>query len=368
MMVPPYLVYGTLLAALGLAFGLTPLARAAALRCRVVDLPDPRKIHAQPTPLLGGIPLFIAIGGSLMAFSALTGPVPAWLGMLVLGGVLFLTIGLVDDVQNVGAAKLLLEFIVAGFVVQTTGLTLHLPWPIAAKALTVVWIVGVANAFNCFDCADGVATGIGLVAGGSFLAIGILTRQEYVILLAIAIVGGALGFLPYNVHPAKIFLGDAGSLTLGYLIAVLGVMVSPGVLSIPGLASKGVILAIPIYDIIRVHLMRFRGGERSLRDLLTSTGKDHLPHRLLSRGVPPSSVAVVITIASLATGACGVALAMVNSVIAAAAIGLVAVAALALVEREWGSVRLGDKTASLGGQIRSTGGILTPFLGHDEIK
>jgi UDP-GlcNAc:undecaprenyl-phosphate GlcNAc-1-phosphate transferase len=207
-----------------------------------------------------------------------------------------------------------------------------------------------ANAFNCLDCADGVATSIALVAGGAFLVIAIMTRQPLEILLAAAIAGAALGFLPYNLHPARIFLGDAGSLTLGYFVAVLAVLVSPGILSVPALACKAVILAIPVYDIIRVHVLRFTRGKRRLRELLTSTGKDHLPHRLMERGISHSFVSVVLLVASCATGAAGVALATIQSRAWAIPIVLIAVATLLILEREWVTVaQRSERLASAGG-------------------
>ena len=351
------MLLGTLAAAFAIALGLTPLARAIALRYQVVDVPDDRKIHAHPTPLLGGVAVFIAVAGASGLASLFSGLLPAAGPGVLFGGLLFLCIGLVDDVHNVGAAKLLLEFVVAWLVVQITGLSFHLPSPIAATTLTVFWIVGVANALNCLDCADGVATGIGLVAGGAILAIAILTRQPLVMLLAAAIVGAALGFLPYNVHPAKIFLGDAGSLTFGYLVAIIAVMVSPGVLSVPALASKAVILAIPVYDIIRVHILRFVRGKRRFRELLTSTGKDHLPHRLMARGISRPFVAVVLVVASMATGAAGVALVRVDSAPWAIAIGLTVVATLVILEREWWPVsRRSETLAAAAGWDRSEGG------------
>lgn len=320
-----------LLVAFLLALALTPLARNAAILCGVVDWPNDRKIHPRPTPLFGGLAVYATVAGTVLL---LFGPTREALGVL-LGGGLFLAIGLVDDLTDFGASKLLMEFGAAWLIVKVTRTVFHLPWPPAETALTVLWIVGVANAFNCLDCADGVAAVAGLAAGSAFLAIALLTNQRLEVLLAAAIAGASLGFLPYNLHPARIFLGDGGSLILGYLVAVVGVMLSPGVLSIPAMATPAVVLAIPIYDIILVHAVRYRSGQRSLRGLLTSTGKNHLPHRLMDRGLSPRGVAVVVLLGSAATGAAGIALAAVNSLPGALIIGLAVVMALALLEREW---------------------------------
>ncbi len=313
------------------ALGLTPLARGLALRCGLVDYPARRKIHQRPTPLLGGLALFAAIAATSLLLSAMS---RVALGVL-LGGSLFLVLGFVDDLRDLGAGKLLAEFGVAWLVVQVTGARFHLPWQPAAVALTVVWIVGVANAFNCLDCADGVAAATGLAAAGSFLAIALLTHQRLEIVLAAAILGASMGFLPYNLHPARIFLGDAGSLVLGYGVAMLGVLLSPGLFTVPAVAAPTVILAIPIADFLVVHWKRFRNGQRSLRGLLTSAGKDHLPHRLMGRGVSPHGVTVVMLTASLWTGIAGVALATINTVPGAILIVMMVATVLVLAEREW---------------------------------
>ncbi len=327
------MVHEAVLVACVLGLGLTPLARAAAVRGRVVDAPDHRKVHERPTPLLGGLAVFAAIAGTVLGLSGAVSPVV--LGV-VFGGSLFLGIGLADDLRDIGAAKLLVEFGVAWIVVETTGISFHVPWPAFGVLLTVFWIVGVSNAFNCLDCIDGVATGTALVAGAAFLVIAVLTHQRLEMLLAGSIVGAALGFLPYNFHPAKIFLGDAGSLMLGYFVAVLGVMVSPGILSVPALATKAVVLAIPIYDILLVHVMRYRRGTRGLRELLTSTGKDHLPHRLMNYGLSQPMAAAALVLASAVTGAAGIGLVLTHSVVSAIVIGLIVLSTLMVLERGWG--------------------------------
>lgn len=317
--------------ALLLTLALTPLAGALAVLWHVVDRPSGRKIHSRPTPLLGGLATFGAMAGAVLLHLGPSREAASVLG----GGLLFLLIGLVDDVRGLGTSKLVMELAVAWLVVKTTGVVLHVAWPPAATALTILWIAGMANALNCLDCMDGTAATVVLAAGSAFLGIALLTQQPLEAVMAAAMIGAALGFLRYNVHPAQIFLGDAGSLSLGYWVAMVGVMLSPGALSIPAMFTPVVILSIPIYDMILVHVTRFRRGQRSLRRLLTSTGKDHLPHRLMGRGLQPRSVMLAILLASLATGTAGFALAVAASLPSALLIGLAVVTALILLEREW---------------------------------
>jgi UDP-GlcNAc:undecaprenyl-phosphate GlcNAc-1-phosphate transferase len=324
------MILWTFLLACILSLVLTPLARVLAVRWHMVDRPDPRKIHRYSTPVLGGLAVFAAAAIPVLLLTGITRQGIAF----VLGGAFFLTVGLIDDLRSVGAGKLLVEFGVAFLVVWGTGQVFHLPWPILGVALTVAWIVGVANATNCLDCADGVAAGTGLIAALAFLALAVLTHQGLGMVIAASLGGAALGFLPYNVHPARIFLGNAGSLMLGYLIAVLGVEVSSGTHSLAALAAPAVILAIPVYDIIRVHALRFLRGERAIGRLLTSTGKDHLPHRLMDRGLSSRRAALVVWVGSMTTGAAGVALATVHTVSGVVLIGLAVVLAIVLPERE----------------------------------
>lgn len=318
-----------LLAAFALSAGLVPLVRRFAFRVGVVDYPNGRKIHVAPVPLLGGVALFAAVAATLMLF----GGSGRQATTVVLGAALFLLLGLLDDVHDIGAVKLLVEFAAATGIVLGTGMVFNLPWRWAEIVLTVFWITGVVNAFNCLDCADGAASSAALAAGGAFLTIAVITGQRFEVLTAAAIIGATAGFLLYNLHPAKIFLGDAGSLVLGYLVAMAGLMLHPGTISVPAMAAPAVILAIPIYDILFVHIRRYAQGQRSLARLLTSTGKDHLPHRLLGRGLSPRRVAFMILLSGALTGAAGVALSAVNTLSGAIGIGAAVLAALVLLER-----------------------------------
>jgi len=321
--------------ALIVALGLTPLARSVATRFGVVDYPAHRKIHQRPTPLLGGLAFFAAVAVATIASPRLFVFESRLVWGVLLGGALFLVLGLVDDLRDLGAWKLLLEFGIAWLVVEVTSASFYLPWQPVAVALTVLWIVGIANAFNCLDCADGVAAVSGLGAAAAFLTMGLLGHLRMEVVWAAAILGACAGFLRYNLHPARIFLGDAGSLVLGYFVAMVGVLLSPSLYTVPAIAAPIVVLAIPIADFLLVHWKRFHNGERSLRRLLTSAGKDHLPHRLMARGVTPHGLTVTMLVASVVLGMAALAIAAVNTAAAAIFIVVLVAAALFLAEREW---------------------------------
>lgn len=314
-----------------IAAALTPVVRALAVRWGVVDHPQPRKIHTQPTPRLGGIAVIVAFAAATIAFAGTGAEVIG----VVAGAVLFLAIGLLDDLLDSGGSKLALEFAVAWVLVLVTGEQFHVPWPGVGMLLTILWIVGVANAFNCLDCADGVAVAVGATAAAAFGAVAALTQQWVPSVFAAALAGGLLGFLPFNLLPVKTFLGNGGSLAIGYLVAALGVAVSPGVLSVPAMAIPIVVLAIPIADFLLVHLRRYRQGTRNLKKLLTSTGKDHLPHRLMGRGFSNGKMGLTVLLGSVCTGAAGFTLAATNTVFGAIATSILVIAVIVILDREW---------------------------------
>ncbi len=260
----------------------------------MLDLPDPRKLHTHPTPLLGGVAVCLAFAGTTLVF---LGPV---IGaetalLLVAGAMAFSVIGLCDDLRNVGAWKLAAEATVVVAIVWLGGFRVILPWPYLGDILAILWIVGVANAVNCLDSADGVAAGTAVIGALALTLLAVLNQRWGIAIGTAAVAGAALGFLRYNFPPARIFLGDAGSLTLGFLLAAFG-----AALALPTPASAGEVVApalvgaLPCYDFLLVHIRRYRHGVRSPLRLMTSTGKDHLPHRLLDAGLSPRQVALWI--------------------------------------------------------------------------
>ena len=343
-----------LLAAI-LSFGLTPVVRRLSLRHGIVDLPGHRKIHSRPTALLGGLAIFAAVAGTAFLLQAVNRPV----FILLLGGAAMLGIGLADDAYDIGASKFVAELILAALVVAASGLSFRFPWPSLSPILTVLWIVGVVNAFNCLDCADGAASTTGLVGALALLTVALATHRQAEALLAAAIAGALVGFLPYNLAPARIFLGDAGSLTLGYLLAMVAVMHAPATFAVPAVVSPALILAVPIYDIVRVHLVRFIKGERSIPRLLTSSGKDHLPHRLLERGVSQRKVPLVLMLASGVVAAVGIGVSTLRSPGAALAVVAAVAAAFAFAERATPTTGSKRQAAGLGSRLgwRTTDGM-----------
>jgi UDP-GlcNAc:undecaprenyl-phosphate GlcNAc-1-phosphate transferase len=297
------LVYAFLVAT-AVALAATPLCQVLALRWRVLDFPAPRKVHARPTPLLGGVAVFLGFAIATLLF--LRSVIPSEVVLLLAGAAAFGVIGLADDVWNIGAVKLLIEACVVTAIVWLGGIRVNLPWPGMGEILAVLWILGVSNAVNCLDCVDGVAAGVSAIGGLALAALALVVHREGVAVAAVAISGAALGFLRYNVAPARIFLGDAGSLMLGFVLAALAAALAAPRVSTEWLAPL-LVLSVPVFDFLFVHLRRYQNGTRGLR-IVTSTGKDHLPHRLLEHGLSTRGAASRIYRASALMGASAVAL------------------------------------------------------------
>ena len=272
-----------------LSAGAIPLLMRLARRTGFVDRPAAHKHHHAPRPLLGGVALVVG------AF------LPAWLapaaGAVLLplsGGVAVLFVaGLVDDRRGLGVrAKLALQ-VLAAILVMTGGHRLPLPFeaPAWATALvTLLWLVGVTNALNLLDNVDGLAASVSAAVALGLLAVGGVAGPSAP--LAAGLFGASLGFLVFNWPPARIFMGDAGSLPLGLTLAVLAMTVaSQAGMHGPVWLLPWLLLAVPVLDTTTVVLSRLARG----RNPLTTPGVDHLSHRLIRRGLAvPAAVAVLV--------------------------------------------------------------------------
>ncbi|MFN8532490.1 MAG: MraY family glycosyltransferase [Dehalococcoidia bacterium] len=289
---PVTLTYMAIFAvALMLAVSGTPLARRIAIRVGLVDQPAARKVHRVPVPLMGGVAIWIALVSALMLFTDRFN-LPQ-LGAILLGATVVSITGLLDDRQGLSPYAKLVAQSVATVPLVLSGIRVEsaTPWNEVNLALTFLWVVGITNAFNLLDNMDGLAASVAAVASGFFLVLAAGSGQFLVASLSAAIAGACLGFLRFNfLAPARIFMGDAGSLLLGYLLAALGIKLrfenDPTVtLLIPIL-----VLGIPIFDTTLVTISRLR---RRLNPL-TSAGKDHLSHRLTMLGLSGREAVMLI--------------------------------------------------------------------------
>jgi UDP-GlcNAc:undecaprenyl-phosphate/decaprenyl-phosphate GlcNAc-1-phosphate transferase len=288
---------------------LTPLCRALALRLKVLDQPDWRKIHDQPTPLLGGVAVFVAFSAALYLNNVFLPGMKS----LLLGATLIFTMGLLDDVKPIPPLlKFALQVGIALVVIVMGDIHLtffyHSAWaPLVNVPLTVLWMVGLTNAMNFFDGIDGLASALSIICA---LFLGILafnTNQPALGWFAVAAVGACVGFMPHNFRLGKsalIFLGDAGSTFLGFTLAGLAVLGQWSMTSqFVSLASPVLIFGVLIFDMAYVNLSRIKNRQaRSFTELLACVNKDHLHHRLLFLGFARKEVVFIISTISVCLG------------------------------------------------------------------
>lgn len=268
-----------LVIASGITIFATPPIRRLALKSGFVDEPSQRKLHVEPVPLMGGLAIFCGIAAAVWV--ADLGAEARELPGTVIGMLLVTALGLLDDRFSLPPiVKFVGLIVVAGVFMALTGLQVTLlanHW--MNLAVTVLWIVGIANAINFLDNMDGLAAGLASVAAAFFMLIAMIEDLPLSAALGAATLGACIGFLFHNFEPATLFMGDAGSLLLGYALAVLGLQVrfagrplgSTWMIPI-------VVLALPIFDTTLVVISRLR-----TRRPIYVGGKDHVSHRLVSR-------------------------------------------------------------------------------------
>ena len=296
----------------------TPWAMSAARRLGVLDVPNARKVHLQPTPLLGGVAIYAAIWIALLLISRLEvarqyvflPDTTSELALIFLSTVVLILVGILDDHATGGIppwAKLLGQLLAAAIVLaagvrfQVFGL---LPLDLV---LTLVWLIGISNAVNFLDNIDGLSAGATAIAAAFFFLLASANGQYLVAIMALAVAGGCLGFLRYNFNPAVIFMGDAGTLFLGFLLAIIGAKLQLGPTGWWGLLAAVLILILPIFDTTFVTLNRLRTGRR-----VTQGGKDHTSHLLVRRGLPHRQVVLVLYTVALAGGGAALALTWIS--------------------------------------------------------
>lgn len=291
-----------LIALVALTFSIlvTPLVRRVALRAGVVSVPRTRDIHVTPVPLLGGAAIYLGFMAALLLFGD-----RAYIRELVailLGATLVSLFGLADDRWGLGAAAKLGGQALAAVVLLLGGTQVQLfaqPW--LNWALTIAWVVGITNAINFLDNMDGLSGGVATIAAAFFLLLAAMNepRQVLVGAMSAALLGACLGFLRYNLNPATIFMGDTGSLFIGFVLAALAIKLR--FLSNIPLVTWMVpvcVLALPIFDTCLVVVARLRRGVNPF----TTAGKDHLSHRLHALGLTRREAVLTCY---LIAGACG---------------------------------------------------------------
>ena len=288
-----------------------PLAEWIARQAGALDLPGGRHIHQKPTPRLGGIAIGLGLLLSLFVAAATDRFVNAVLGIhsreFILwgaGAILMLLVGAIDDFRPVRPSIKLLAEIVSGLLVVVAGhqiqfaFGLNLGW--LRSVVTVVWITAVINAINMVDGLDGLAGGVSLIIGTTLFAVSVYLNNVMSGLILIALCGGLTGFLPFNFSPAKIFLGDSGSLLIGYCLAVTSIQSSSKAATLVAIVFPLLALGLPLAELVittlrrllrTIHAVRWDTESRRHeffflgRPALFTADRDHIHHRLLALGL-----------------------------------------------------------------------------------
>ncbi len=277
-----------------------------------VDKPDARKVHKEPIARLGGIAIFAGFLASLAALEWLV-PGPLFTLDSPLGGVLagasaMFLIGVADDLKPLPAKlKLVLQIGAAGlaywlgvrieFLSNPLGDGIWVLPTALSVGLTLFWLVGITNTINLIDGLDGLAGGVSLIAAGTMTLIALQTNQPTAALMTLALAGGIIGFLRYNFNPAKIFMGDSGSLFLGFTLAAISIMGVLKLVATVALALPLLILGVPIFDTAFAIVRRAWNHKP-----IFSPDRGHLHHRLLNAGLSQRKAVVVIYGFSLLLG------------------------------------------------------------------
>ncbi len=319
-------IVGALLTALAVTMLATPLARRIAVRTAFFDHPVGYKEHSRPTPYLGGA----AVMAGVMAGTLIGGAADDYKRLLVAALVLF-AIGTLDDRVGLGVTLRLIAQVATAVALWAVDLGwTMLPGHTANLVLTIVWVVGITNAFNLMDNQDGATGSIGAVCGAGIGALALIQGAVPLGVIAFSFSGACLGFLPFNLaKPAKIFLGDGGSMPIGLLVACTIMAIPDGRLDWTLLFATAPLAGLPILDTTLVVVSRLRRGVPVL-----SGDRTHLTHRLLAMLGSERKVALVL--AAVQAALCGLSIALFQldqgTVVAATAaylvVGAAAIAAL----------------------------------------
>ncbi|MBI4514610.1 MAG: hypothetical protein HY699_02180 [Deltaproteobacteria bacterium] len=319
-----YIVLGV--TAVTFALLITPGIRALALRLGAVDEPGGRHVHHQPVPRLGGLAVLGALAGALavgravdlLFFDVFVGYGWGWAWLLP-GALVVVATGVVDDVRSLGPLAKLCCQIIAGAIALAGGYAISAvsnPFgggPIAlgwlAAPVTLLWVVGITNAFNLIDGLDGLAAGVALIASATLFVMSVAGGRIEVALLSVALAGALAGFLYYNFNPASIFLGDCGSLLLGYLLATLSIRASHKGATAVVILVPILTLGLPIMDTLLAMLRRLLGALRVVQSdrsrneyrflvigsaSIFRADREHIHHRLLALGLTHRRAVLVL--------------------------------------------------------------------------
>ena len=273
--------------AMAVAFGATPAAKLFAEKMGAVDVPrDDRRMNKKPVPRAGGLAIFAGFIVGALVIGHITGELLA----LYLGALVVVILGVADDIHSLKPMQKMIGQIVAALIPTLCGIRIErfsnpfsasgsLDLGVFSIPITIIWIVGIINAVNFIDGLDGLAVGISTIASFTMFTIAILVSDASIAVITAALAGACLGFLPYNANPAKIFMGDTGSMFLGYILATLSIEGLFKLYAVVSFMVPFIILGLPIFDTGFAIIRRLLKGQSPLQ-----ADRGHVHHRLIDMG------------------------------------------------------------------------------------
>ena len=324
-----------LAAAFIISFASMPIIKAFAQKVGAMDVPgEARRVHDHPIPRMGGLSIFLGFILSVVLFADISKQVQG----ILLGAVIVVAIGAIDDVVSLPAWFKLLFQIAAAIVAVLHGVVIEnvmnpnvfssvdvLNLGVFSIPITVIWIVAITNSVNLIDGLDGLAAGVSTISGVTMLIIALLVADGNVAVLLAALVGGCIGFLPYNLNPAKIFMGDTGALLLGYVLSTASILGLFKFYAVVSFAVPFLVLAVPLFDTVFAFCRRLLKGQNPMKP-----DRGHFHHRLIDMGLNQKQAVAILYIISAILGLAAVvittsgelkALILIVAFCAAAAIG-----------------------------------------------
>ena len=307
-----YIVIGTIIAAFAVAavlsYFFTPPVKNFAHKVGAIDVPkDARRMHKKPIPRLGGL----AIYGGFLCSILIFGQLDETMLCVLLGAAIIVALGIFDDVLALGAKlKFVVQIVAAAIPVCIGDLQIGLfttlnplsDTPIVhlgilAVPVTIIWIVGITNAVNLIDGLDGLAVGVSSIAAITMLAVALLTGNMPIAITMAALAGACIGFMPYNLNPAKIFMGDTGSTFLGYMLATVSIMGLFKFYAVISFAVPFLILGLPIFDTANAIIRRVAAGRSPM-----SPDRGHVHHKLIDMGFNQKQAVAILYAISATLG------------------------------------------------------------------
>ncbi|MCI6831124.1 MAG: MraY family glycosyltransferase [Butyricicoccus sp.] len=291
-----------------ISFLLTPPVKKLAYRIGAIDVPkDGRRMHKRPTPRLGGLAIF---GGFLIA-AVLTGQLTPQRLWILAGAAVIVVLGIFDDRNALSAKfKFVIQILAAAIPVIFGDLRIamftnpflfsdSLYWNLGALSIpiTILWIVAITNAVNLIDGLDGLAVGVSSIASMTMLAVALFIGETEIAVILAALAGACVGFMPYNLNPASIFMGDTGSTFLGYMLATLSIQGLFKVYALISFAVPFLILGLPIFDTAFAIVRRVLSGRSPL-----APDRGHVHHRLIDMGFNQKQAVAILYVISVVLG------------------------------------------------------------------